>query len=188
MKKNIIYIVPVIIILLCLIILFMPAGRITFDKSVSKNRIVFNYEIVGCGSVVTKVLDGGEQLTADYINQYPDIGLNEVVFTHDSPEPRGSIDEFEYTSYTYVATGEPVGVTQGAPDCCEPVPAYNENVVHFKVDKWYYASYVPYVAVGNIIVILIIWVVVAFCLLWLIPLFIVDIYKFIKKIILGFKT
>ena len=161
MKKKLILFIPLILIFVFLIILFRPMGRITLDKSVSENRILFKYEIFGCGSVVGKVLDGGEEITENFIEQYPNIGLDEVVFTEESDEPRKHMDSAEFSCgglaerYTYVIEGKPVGVTTGAPECCDPKPAYNENVVEFKVDKWYFTSYVPYLAHGNIGVILI---------------------------------
>ena len=161
MKKKLILFIPLILIFVFLIILFRPMGRIALDKSVSENRILFKYEIFGCGSVVGKVLDGGEEITENFIEQYPNIGLDEVVFTEESDEPRKHMDSAEFSCgglaerYTYVIEGKPVGVTTGVPECCDPKPAYNENVVEFKVDKWYFTSYVPYLAHGNIGVILI---------------------------------
>lgn len=189
MKK--IWIIPTALCIISLFVLFKPAGKITFDKSVSKNRILFQYEIYGCGSIVGKVIDGGEEIVADYVDEYPDIGTNEVIFTNDSDEPKKHMDEVEFhcgglaEKYTYVIEGHPVGVTKGALDCCEPIPAYNENVVEFKVDKWYFTSYVPYIVVGNFGVILFAFVVILFSLLWIFLLAIFVIVKLIrnKKII-----
>jgi len=187
MKKILKFIIPVVIIFVSLIILFRPAGRITFNKSVSKNRILFQYEIFGCGSVIGKVIDGGEEITSNFIEQYPDIGVDEVVFTAESDEPRKHMDSAEFScgglaeKYTYVVEGHPVGVTKGASDCCEPIPAYNENVVEFKVDKWYFTSYVPYIAVGDFGVIFFAFVVILFSLLWIFLLMIFVIVKLIRN-------
>ncbi len=175
------------IFLISLIILFMPAGRITFDQSVSENRILFQYEIFGCGSVVGKVIDGGEELTSNFIEQYPDIGMDEVVFTDKSDEPRKHMGYAEFTcgglaeKYTYVIEGHAVGVTKGALDCCEPIPAYNENVVEFKVDKWYFTSYVPYMEVGDIGVIFSALITILLSVSWVFLFIVIEVVKFIKK-------
>lgn len=147
MKKRLYYI-PILILILSIITLFRPAGRITFDKSVSANRILVKYEIFGCGSLVTKVLEGGYEITSKYKSNYPDVGTNEVMFTRDSDEPKNYYDAGEFFTggiaeeFTYIVEGECMGVTKGAPECCSLKPAYNENVVQFKVAKWYYTSYV----------------------------------------------
>jgi len=186
MKNKLKWVVPITLFIVPLIMLFRPAGRITFDKSVSENRILFQYEIFGCGSVIGKVIDGGEEITSNLIEQYPDIGIDEVVFTDKSDEPRKHMDSAEFScgglaeKYTYVIEGRPVGVTKGAPDCCEPIPAYNEKVVEFKVDKWYFTSYVPYMAVGNFAVIFFAFVVILIAACWLFLLIVVSFVKFIK--------
>lgn len=157
MKRNVIWIIPLIIIFICLVILFRPF-RMTFDKSVSESRILFEYEIFGCGSLVRKVLDGGEEISSSFVEKHPDIGVNEVAFTEGSDEPRKHLDPENYFGglayeLTYVIEGTPIGVTNGAPDCCNLNEfAYNEKVVEFKVDKWYIASYLPYVLVGDVFV------------------------------------
>jgi len=187
MKNKLIWIIPLTISIVALIILFRPAGRITFDKSVSENRILFQYEIVGCGSVVGKVVDGGTEITSKYIEQYTDIGVDEVVFSEQCDEPRKHINEADFfggglaEKYTYVIEGSPVGVTRGASDCCEPVPAYNENVVEFKVDKWYFTSYVPYVEVGNPLTVCLTFVVLFLTAGWLLLLIIAAFVDFIKS-------
>ena len=187
MKNKLIWIIPVTIFIVSLIILFRPAGRITFDKSVSENRILFQYEIFGCGSIVGKVIDGGEEITSNYIEQYPNIGVDEVVFTEQSDEPRKHMDSAEFScgglaeKYTYVVEGTPVGVTKGAPDCCEPIPAYNENVVEFKVDKWYFTSYVPYMAIGNLWTIIFSFVALFLTVSWVFLLIVITLVSFIKS-------
>ena len=187
MKKKLILFIPLIFIFISLILLFRPMGRITLDKSVSENRILFKYEIFGCGSVIGKVLDGGEEITESFIEQYPNIGLNEVAFTEESDEPRKHMDSGDFfcgglaERYTYVIEGKAVGVTRGAPECCDPKPAYNENVVEFKVDKWYFTSYVPYFAHGNIEVILIAISVLLLSCGWVLLLGIWNLYKMVKN-------
>ncbi len=81
--------------------------------------------------------------------------------------------------YTYVIEGSPIGVTRGAPECCDPKPAYNEHVVKFKVDKWYFTSYVPYIEVGNFEVIFFAFVVIVFSMGWLFLLMIIAFFKFV---------
>ena len=186
MKRKVIWIIPLIVILVSLIILFRPY-RMTLDKSVSENRILFEYDFFGCGSLVRKVLDGGEEISLSFIENYPDIGVNEVVFSEGSDEPRKHLDSKNFFSglayeLTYVIEGHPIGVTKGAPDCCDPNGfAYNEKVVEFKVDKWYIASYLPYVLVGDVFVTSCarFSVLVSFC--WLFLLFVWRIIKIIKK-------
>lgn len=189
------WIFPIMILTVSLIILFMPAGRITFDKSVSENRMLFQYEIFGCGSLVGKVLDGGEEITSNFNEQYPDIGVDEVVFSKESDEPRKHInsDTFFFDGlaekYIYVIEGQPVGVTRGAPDCCDPNGfAYNEKVVEFKVDKWYFTSYVPYVLVGDALVMGCIGVGILVSGLWLVCLIARYLYTIVKKQIYRINT
>ena len=185
--KKLIFTIPIILIIISAIVLFRPAGKITSDKSVSENRIVFQYEIFGCGSVVGKVIDGGEEITSKYKEKYPDIGVNEVVLSADSDEPRKHMDSAEFfigglaERYTYVIEGSPVGVTEGAPDCCELKPAYNEHVGEFKVDKWYLTSYVPYMEFGDIGVILCAFAVIFVSAVWLLLMMIIVFVKFIIK-------
>ena len=187
MKNKLMRFVPVTIFIVTLIILFRPAGRITFDKSVSQNRILFQYEIFGCGSIIGKVIDGGEEITSNYIEQYPNIGVDEVVFTEQSDEPRKHMDSAEFScgglaeKYTYVVEGTPVGVTKGAPDCCEPIPAYNKNVVEFKVDKWYFTSYVPYMEVGDFGTIFFSFIALFLTVCWLFLLILITLVRFIKS-------
>ena len=185
MGSKLKWIIPITIFVVSLIILFRPAGRITFDKSVSENRIVYKYEIFGCGSVIGKVIDGGEEITAKFKEQYPDIGINEVVFSNGSDEPRKHMDAAEFSCgglaerYIYVIEGSPIGVTRGAPDCCDPSPAYNENVVEFKVDKWYFTSYVPYAEVGNFGVIFFTFTAMAISIVWLFLLITITFFKYV---------
>lgn len=182
MRKTI-WIVPILLCVASLIGLFRPFGKVTFDKSVSENRILFQYEIFGCGSLIGKVLDGGEELVSGYVGDYPDIGTNEVVFSEDSDEPRKHMDNGEFFNaglaerYTYIIEGTPVGVTRGAPECCDPKPAYNEKVVEFKVDKWYFTEYVPYIEIGDYLVIIWLSIAVLVCAFWLLVLFVAVLVK-----------
>ena len=186
MKKRI-WIIPLVLCIISLIILFRPAGRITFDKSVSKNRILFQYEIFGCGSLVRKVIDGGEQIVANYIGEYPDVGMNEIVFTDDSDEPKAHMDTANFHTaglaekYTFIVEGTPVGVAKGVYECSDLKSAYNENVVEFKVNKWYFTSYVPYAAIGDVLVILITFANLFIGVIWIIILIMIGLYRFAKS-------
>lgn len=186
MKRKATWIIPLILICISLIILFRPF-RMTTDKSVSENRILFEYEIFGCGGLVGKVLDGGEEITSAFVKKYPDIGVNEVAFSEGCDEPRKCLDSegfFSGPAYelTYVIEGHPVGVTKGAPDCCDPNGfAYNEKVVEFKVDKWYLVSYVPYALVGNGFVSGCAGFTILISLCWLFLLLVWRLYKIIMK-------
>ncbi|MBQ6795291.1 MAG: hypothetical protein IJO83_04010 [Clostridia bacterium] len=190
MKRKISWIIPLILLAVSLIVLFRPY-HMTFDKSVSETRIIFEYEIFGCGSLVRKVLDGGEEISSSFAEEYPDIAVNEVVFSEESDEPRKHLDSENFFSglayeLTYVVEGNPVGVTHGAPDCCDPNGfAYNENVVEFKVDRWYVLSYLPYLLFGNIFVtecaVFIMW----FSLCWLFLVLVYRLYKFVLNAMTG---
>lgn len=169
MKKII---TPLSLLLILMIICLCPAGKITSDKSVSENRIMFHYEIVGCGSLVRKVIDGGEAVSAKFKGEYPDIGENEVVFTEDSDEPQRIFDSADFQTgglaqkYTYIAEGEAVGVAEGADDCCEPMPVYNENVVLFRIDNWYFTEYVPRISIASPLFLLLILVIALLLVVW----------------------
>ncbi len=187
--RKIKWVIPMMLLMVSLVILFRPAGRITFDKSVSANRILFQYEIFGCGSVIGKVLDGGEEITADFVEEYPNIGINEVVFSDDTDEPSKHMGHNTMggygTDYVFVIEGTPVGVTKGAPECCDPKPVYNENVVEFKVDRWYFTSYVPFIAVGDFVVILLGLLLAFLSIVWCVILVLIKLYKIIKARIRG---
>ena len=167
---------PLILAIISVISIYRPAGKFTYDNSVSENRVMFQYEIFGCGSIVRKVIDGGGKLTAKFKEEYPDIGTNEIVFTSDSDEPQKIFDAAESQTgglaekYTYIIEGEAVGVTEGAPNCCELKPAYNENVVLFKVSDWYFTEYVPYKDIGNPIVTFVSVIVLAVSAAWILML------------------
>lgn len=184
LKKKIKWIIPTVLFIVSLVMLFRPAGKITFDKSVSENRILFQYEIYGCGSVIGKILDGGEEITAAYVEEYPNIGINEVVFLDGTDEPSKHMDYNTMggygSDYVFVIEGEPVGVTKGAPECCDPKPAYNENVVEFKVDKWYFTAYVPFVSVGDFDIILLGCLLTIISIIWVIILALIKLYQTIK--------
>ena len=185
--KKAVYIIPSVLCIISLIVLFRPAENITFDRTVSENRIVFKYEGIGCGSLARMIVDGGEEVTEKYKNDYPDIGTNEIAFTKDSDEPEKHMDSFEFMNgglagkYTYIIEGEAVGVTSGAPDCCSPEPVYNENVVEFKIDKWYFTEYVPFINVGDFGVILITFAVLFISIIWFAVLGIIALCKFLIK-------
>lgn len=186
------WIIPAILLVLSVVYLFRPAGKITFDKSVSKNRFLLQYEMFGCGSLIRKVADGGKEITADYINEYPDIGIDEVKFTEDSDEPENHVFVGEFYAggfaerYQYIIEGAPIGVTQGASECCSPEPAYNEKVVEFKVDDWYFTSYVPYISCWNInpYVLLAVIGVLFLSALWLLGLALESVYSTVRYRIL----
>ena len=135
---------------------------------------MFSYALMGCATLLA---------IASLVR--PNIGVDEVVFTEQSDEPRKHMDSAEFScgglaeKYTYVVEGIPVGVTKGAPDCCEPIPAYNENVVEFKVDKWYFTSYVPYAEVGNFGVIFFTFTAMAISIVWLFLLITITFFKYV---------
>ena len=180
-RRKIKYIIPLAILVLSLIILLRPAGKITFDKTVSENRFLLQYEIEGCGSLIRKVVDGGEEITEAFKNECPDIGTNEIKFSKESDEPLNHMDRNTMGGYpgkyTFVVEGSSVGVTKGAPECCSENPAYNEKVAEFKVDNWYYTSYVPFIFVGDFAVILLGYFLGFVSLLWF---FILTVIKFIR--------
>jgi len=142
----------IIFVIWCIMALYpiMPAGFIAFDKSVSESRVLVQYEIYGCGSIVVRVLDGGEEITAELKEKCPEIATDELVFTNDSNEPQKHFDAAEFRTgglaerYTYIVDGEVVGITDGARDCCDVTKyAYNEFAPHFKAERWYFTEYVP---------------------------------------------
>ena len=186
MKRKALWIIPLVLVCVSLIVLFSPY-RMTLDRSVSENRIVFEYEIFGCGSLVRKVLDGGEEISSSFAEKYPDIAVNEVAFSKGSDEPRKHLDSENYYcglayDLVYVAEGKPTGVTSGAPECCNPNGfAYNEKVVEFSVDKWYVVSYVPYVLAGNEFITGCIGIIMLASLCWL---FFVLVYRLGKFVLL----
>lgn len=176
MKKRV-WIVPMILLLLSAVILLRPAGPIALDKNLSDERLLIQYEIFGCGSLVVKIVDGGEEVTAEFRKECPDVAGNEVVFTEDSVQPKDFFNSADFYTggiaemFTYIIEGEAVGVTEGALDCCEEGKyAYNEKAVEFKADRWYFAKYVPYAQVGNnyflmfgaliVMLIAVVWIVV----------------------------
>ena len=136
-----------------------------------------------------KVLDGGKELSSSFVEKYPDIAVNEIVFSKESDEPRRYLDSENFYSglayeLVYVIEGKPIGVTQGAPDCCDPNGfAYNEKVVEFKIDKWYLTSYVPYVMMGNIYVLECAFYSMLISFIWLLLLLLWRLCKAIMRII-----
>lgn len=140
------------LIIISLIFLLRPLD-FTFNRNVSENRILIEYDIFGCGSTVIKVLDGGELIAAPFKDECPGIATDEVAFTADSNTPGNALDVYDpamLRGIPYIITGEVTGVTNGAPDCCQVgAYAYNEFVPEFKADNWYYATYIPYIYDGN---------------------------------------
>jgi len=104
--------------------------------------IVFRYEIFGCGSLIRTIESGGEAIYEVAGLPDPESGVFEIKFTDDSEEPREIFDSAEfYTAgiarkYSYFMRVEVVGLTEGAPECCAPEPAYNETVPLVRVIKW----------------------------------------------------
>jgi len=187
MKDKLHWIIPLMLLILSLSFVFRPAGKISLDKSVSQNRILIQYENFGCGCEVVKVLDGGKQLASEYVGEYPDIGTNEVVFSNGSDEPKMHINPVTFQldgigeKYTYIIEGTSVGVTNGVYDDCSQEYAYNENVVEFKVDKWYFTSYVPYIVTGNILVIIVAFLIAFFSLIPLVLIIVFAIIDYVKN-------
>lgn len=156
MKNKLLIIFAVIIALI--IALFFPTKLPVSENQVfGKNKILIEYEIFGCGSIITKVVNGGEELVADIKKEHPDIATDEVVFTEDSDQPVNHIDNADFmtaglaSGFRYVIYGEVIGVTQGAPDCCDPKPAYNDKVPLFKVTNWSPTRLMPYSYYENIL-------------------------------------
>lgn len=136
---------------LMLILLYRPLAWIQSpEQEFSENKILIEYEMYGCGSLVIRVIEGGEEMASLFQNEYPDIAVDEVMFTEKSDQPADHIDSclFEVagfaSKYQYIIEGNVVGAVRGAPDCCGPSVAYNEIVPEFKVTKWYTVNYIPY--------------------------------------------
>jgi hypothetical protein len=128
------------------------------NQEYSDGKILIEYEIFGCGSLVIKVLQGGEHMANMLSANYPDIATNEVRFTMDSDEPYLHLNSAEFWTaglargYKYIMEGEVVGTAKGALSCCaenENDVAYNAVVPEFRVDRWYVTNYMPYYMYGN---------------------------------------
>ena len=153
MKK--IVLIPFALVAALTIALLLPIKcPVTENQPFGKEKILIEYEIFGCGSLVTRVVGGGEEL-ADSLGQ-PDTAADEVVFTKDSDEPIKHLDTAGFFTaglardVRYVVYGKAVGVTKGAPDCCEPGrPAYHDSVPLFQVTDWAPTQWMPYLFYGD---------------------------------------
>lgn len=138
-------------------ILFLAAALLVpvrFPQSVNQDYdgtvILMEYDFFGCGTLVRKVVKGGEALVAGVKDDYPEIGENEIKFTEDSDEPIAHYDYAEFATaglasgVQYIVRGELSGVTPGASKCCEPEPAYHDTVPLFRVKSWAPTVWLPY--------------------------------------------
>lgn len=154
-------------------LIFRPIALIQgINQKYSENKILIEYEIYGCGSLITRVIQGGEAMANLLRTEYPDIAIDEVRFTEDSDEPYLHLDSAEFWTaslargYQYIIEGEVVGATKGALKCCaedENDVAYNDIAPEFRVDNWYTSNYMPYYKYGNPILLLLFIVGVLFC-------------------------
>ena len=161
-------------VLVFIVLLFRPIALIQgTTQEYSENKILIEYEIFGCGSLVVRVIKGGENMASLLKSEYPNIATDEVRFTEDSDEPYLHLNSAEFWTaglargYNYIMEGEVVGATKGALNCCaenENDVAYNDIVPEFRVDRWYTANYMPYYKYGNGIVLLFLICGMFFCL------------------------
>ena len=142
-----------------LVLIFRPMALIQgISQEYSESKILIEYEIYGCGSLVTRVIKGGEMIAAALSSSYNNVATNEVRFTEDSDEPYLHLNSAEFWTaglargYQYTVEGEVTGVAKGALKCCaenENDVAYNEIVPEFRVKNWYTSNYTPYYKYGN---------------------------------------
>jgi len=162
MKRLIVFSVGLIVFL---VLIFRPIALIKgINQKYSENRILIEYEIYGCGSLVIRVVQGGEEMAALLKSEYPNVAADEVRFTEDSDEPFLHLDDVEFwhaglaRGYQYIIEGEVIGAAKGALKCCaedENDVAYNDIIPEFRVDSWYTANYMPYYKYGDPFIILI---------------------------------
>ena len=125
----------------------LPGNPLNYETE--GTDIVFRYEIFGCGSLIRKIEKGGAAIYEKANLPKPESGIYEIQLTLDSDEPVKHINSAEfYTAgiaekYSYYMKIEVVGIERGAPDCCDPKPAYNEEVPLVKVVKWEATSFTP---------------------------------------------
>ena len=119
------------------------------DYPYDGTNVILRYEIFGCGSLVRTVEKGGEALYAKANLPAPPSGIYELSFTADSDEPEQHIESAEFYTgglaekYAYYLSVEIIGIGTGAPDCCEPKPAYNEIVPLVKIINWEPTTFTP---------------------------------------------
>ena len=120
------------------------------DYAMDGTNAVLRYEIFGCGSLIRTIEKGGEKIYEKAGLSPPASGVYEFQFVNDSDEPEKHIDSAEFYTggiaekYPYFVKLEVVGVDEGAPECCDPKPAYNETVPLVRVTGWEPATYSPY--------------------------------------------
>lgn len=168
-----------------LVMIFRPIALIQgVAQEYSENKILIEYEIYGCGSLIARVIQGGEDIASLLSAEYPDIALDEVRFTKESDEPYLHLDSAEFwtaglaNGYQYIIEGEVIGAAKGALKCCakdENDVAYNDIIPEFRIDNWYTANYMPYYNYGNPFITLIFICGAAFC-------FIGTLFTLFKKI------
>lgn len=146
MKHFIIFIGMIIFIIL----IFNPIALIQkTTQNYSVNKILIKYDIYGCGSLVIRIIKGGEYIVNLLKAEYPDIANNEIIFTDDINMPYLGMEfwnEGFTRSYQYIIEGEVIGATKGALKCCaedENDVAYNDIVPEFRINNWY-VIYKPY--------------------------------------------
>ena len=143
-KDNLPLLVSLLLTIILLVSLYIPLhlpGKPS-DYTYDGTSVVLRYETFGCGSLIRTMAEGGEAIYERADLPAPQSGVYELKFTKDSDEPEKHIDSAEfYTAglagkYAYYMTVEIIGISEGAPECCEPKPAYNEVVPLVRVIKW----------------------------------------------------
>ena len=170
MRRTLLFIFGLMV---CLTLIFRPIALIQgINQNYSENKILIEYEIYGCGSLVIRVIQGGEQMATLLKTEYPDVAIDEVRFTEGSDEPYLHLNSAEFWTAglargsQYIIEGEVVGATKGALKCCaedENDVAYNEIVPEFQVDRWFTANYMPYYKYGNGFILFILIFGIVFC-------------------------
>jgi len=187
--KKLRYVIPITAIVVAIMFMLVPAEMFTYDKTVSKEQVIVQY-YDDCGSLLVRVLDGGEEITAELKEKYPDIATDELVFTNDSNEPKNYFNDAYFKTggildkYTYVVRGYVTGATNGAEVVCDDDRKYNTVVPEFKADSWYFTRYVPFIEVAggtditDFNLVLMAWYLITICIVWII---INLMYSFVRK-------
>jgi len=166
--------------LICLALIFRPFASVQdINQNYNENKILIEYEIFGCGSLVVRVIEGGKEIADVLIAEYPNVAQNEVKFTKNSDEPYLHLDSADfYTAglargYQYIVEGEVTGITQGAQDCCSFGVAHSEVVPEFLVHNWYALNYMPYYKYSAPVIWYFLIIVAGLCLVGIIISFII---------------
>ena len=150
-KKDKFFISFTLLTIILWISIFLPAHIPGNPSSypLDGNNVILRYETFGCGSLVVAVQKGGEALYDAANLPYPDSGVYEVRLSKDSVQPRNLLTALDYREmsdpekYSFYMSFEILGTSEGAPDCCDDKPAYNEVVPLVKVTKWEPTGFFP---------------------------------------------